>query len=53
VIGISEYQSIGDASYGDLAQAKNDVKAIKNFLLESFTVFNNKNILTLINPTHE
>ena len=53
LIGLAKFKSIGDTQFLDLIQAKNDVLAMKTFLLQSECKFKEENILTLIDPTFE
>lgn len=53
VICMSDYASKGDKKYADLRQAKNDVKAIRDFLLESYVKFKEENIIILTDPSIE
>jgi hypothetical protein len=52
-VALSDYATKGDKKFADLPQAKNDPKAIKDFLLQSYIEFKKENIIYLVNPTIE
>ena len=53
LIGVSQYKTKGDRIYADLPLAKNDVVAIRDFLLESLVEFKKEHITILIDPSTE
>ena len=48
---MSEYASKGDKNFSDLKSAKNDVRAIRDFLLQSIVKFREEDIIILIDPS--
>ena len=50
---MSEYKAKGDKIFGDLRLAKNDVFAIRDFLLGCYLKFEKENIIILLNQSIE
>ena len=53
LIGNSQYSSKGDKKFADLKQAKNDVRGIRTFLLQSLVEFKDENIEVLTDSSIE